>query len=543
MQVETNTTKTAEHYSSKELNHLGLVSGMYDELGLGEVIDQLIPQDDEKRVLSIGQAVKAMVLNGLGFTNRALYLTPHFFKDKPVSHLIGEGIEAEHLNDDVLGRALDAIYPFNPEKLYSHLSLVTVKHLDLLCQFGHLDSSSFHVEGQYNSQDEVEEGVIKITRGYSRDHRPNLNQVVLQLICEQQAGIPLMMESLSGNNNDKNSFKETINKHIEQMHNDFHLEFIVADSALYVSETLKNLNEILWISRVPGTLKLSQNVIEMVAPYLMQNPQETSSFSLEVNYADVKQRWLVVYSPEAYHRTVKTVNKRCLKQTATEHKAFSRLCKQDFACEADALKALDAFEKKQKMTAVTEIEIQNLPRYKGKGRPTQNQSPDFYVYQIKGHIYSQIQNRTRRIEQKSCFILATNQLDWKSFSHQQLISVYKNQQKVERGFRFLKDPMFMANTLFLKSPKRIRALMMIMTLCLLIYAALQYRIRTELKIHNQTGQDISNPTARWVFQFFSGIHVLIINQTRTIILNLNQHHLLLLKLLGNQYEQLYCGNG
>jgi len=548
MQVETNTTKTAEHYSSKELNHLGLVSGMYDELGLGEVIDQLIPQDDEKRVLSIGQAVKAMVLNGLGFTNRALYLTPHFFKDKPVSHLIGEGIEAEHLNDDVLGRALDAIYQFNPEKLYSHLSLVTVKHLDLLCQFGHLDSSSFHVEGQYNSQDEVEEGVIKITRGYSRDHRPDLNQVVLQLICEQQAGIPLMMESLSGNNNDKNSFKETINKHIEQMHNDFHLEFIVADSALYVSETLKNLNEILWISRVPGTLKLSQNVIEMVAPYLMQNPQETSSFSLEVNYADVKQRWLVVYSPEAYHRTVKTVNKRCLKQTATEHKAFSRLCKQDFACEADALKALDAFEKKQKMTAVTEIEIQNLPRYKGKGRPTQNQSPDFYVYQIKGHIYSQIQNRTRLIEQKSCFILATNQLDWKSFSHQQLISVYKNQQKVERGFRFLKDPMFMANTLFLKSPKRIMALMMIMTLCLLIYAALQYRIRTELKIHNQTfpnqtGQDISNPTARWVFQFFSGIHVLIINQTRTIILNLNQHHLLLLKLLGNQYEQLYCGNG
>jgi hypothetical protein len=47
-----------------------------------------------------------MVLNGLGFANRALYLTPNFFRDKPVERLIGEGIGAEHLNDDVLGRVL-----------------------------------------------------------------------------------------------------------------------------------------------------------------------------------------------------------------------------------------------------------------------------------------------------------------------------------------------------------------------------------------------------------------------------------------------------
>jgi len=104
-----------QHYSSKLLNHLGLVAGMYDERGYGELIDQLIPQDEEKRIVSIGQAVKAMVLNGLGFANRALYLTQLFFFDKPVSRLIGEGIEAEHLNDDVLGRALDAIYNYGPD--------------------------------------------------------------------------------------------------------------------------------------------------------------------------------------------------------------------------------------------------------------------------------------------------------------------------------------------------------------------------------------------------------------------------------------------
>ena len=55
----------SEQYESKILDHLGLVAGMYDELGIGEVIDQTIEQDQEKRIVSLGQAVKAMVLNGL----------------------------------------------------------------------------------------------------------------------------------------------------------------------------------------------------------------------------------------------------------------------------------------------------------------------------------------------------------------------------------------------------------------------------------------------------------------------------------------------
>jgi transposase len=97
--TETETMASPEQYSSQLLDHLGLVAGMVDELGLVELIDRLIPQNKEKGIVSIGQAVKAMLLNGLGFANRTLYLTPHFFRDKPVQRLIGEGITAEHLND------------------------------------------------------------------------------------------------------------------------------------------------------------------------------------------------------------------------------------------------------------------------------------------------------------------------------------------------------------------------------------------------------------------------------------------------------------
>jgi len=89
---------------------------------------------------------------------------PHFFKDKPIGRLLGEGIEAEHLNDDALGRALDAVYAYGPEELYSQLAAQSVKRLGLDCKVGHLDATSFHVDGVYNSREEtVPEGVIVST--------------------------------------------------------------------------------------------------------------------------------------------------------------------------------------------------------------------------------------------------------------------------------------------------------------------------------------------------------------------------------------------
>ena len=77
--IETGTMASPEHYSSRILNHLGLVSAMVDELGIVDWIDQILPKNQEKQMVSYGQAVKAMLLNGLGFNQRTLYLTPHFF--------------------------------------------------------------------------------------------------------------------------------------------------------------------------------------------------------------------------------------------------------------------------------------------------------------------------------------------------------------------------------------------------------------------------------------------------------------------------------
>jgi transposase len=116
-------------YQSQILDHLGLVAAMFDELSIGDVIDQAIAQDASKRQVSVGQAVKAMVLNGLGFVTQQLYLVPSFFDNKPTDRLIGTAVEAAHLNDDVLGRALDTLYDVGLTPLYTLIATEACKAL------------------------------------------------------------------------------------------------------------------------------------------------------------------------------------------------------------------------------------------------------------------------------------------------------------------------------------------------------------------------------------------------------------------------------
>jgi transposase len=87
--------KTApETYESEVLDRLGLVAGMYAELQIGNRIDEYIAQDFEEREVSIGQAVKAVVLNRIGFVQQSLYLTPRFFDSGPNERLVGRGYPA-----------------------------------------------------------------------------------------------------------------------------------------------------------------------------------------------------------------------------------------------------------------------------------------------------------------------------------------------------------------------------------------------------------------------------------------------------------------
>lgn len=154
---------------SQTLDHLGLVAGMYNELGIGEVLDRSIPQDTRQRQVTVGQAVKALVLNGLGFINRARYRVPQCFAAKPTERLIGPGILAEHRNDEVLGRALDTLDEQGVTPLFTLLSAQACQRLGLVGSAVHRDATSFHVDGDYDREEEL--GVVTITKGAATSAR------------------------------------------------------------------------------------------------------------------------------------------------------------------------------------------------------------------------------------------------------------------------------------------------------------------------------------------------------------------------------------
>ena len=532
------------------MEHLGLVAGMYEELGIGEVIDRVIKQDMDQRQVSIGQAVKAMVLNGLGFANRRLYLTPHFFAHKPSEALIGEGVSADKLNDDTLGKALDALHGYGVSELYSLLAAQAVKRLGLEPKVGHQDTTSFHVDGKYNQDEapDADAGIVHITHGYSRDSKPDLAQVALELIHEHQASLPVVLQVVSGNQNDKTTMQTSVALHVKQLKH-VGIELLVKDSAGYSAGALQAHQEVglKWVMPVPATLNEVKKLCAEVDLSKMEPLAEGYRYcKIRSNYGGIEQRWLVIASQASAKRAAKSVHRQLLQQTQDEQKAFAKLCRQEFHCAEDALQALQTFRQTLEVLEILAPQVIERRHRSQKGRPAAEALPVRVSYRLQANLAAPCSLRQQRIERASLFVLATNQLDQQALPDTEILQTYKGQSKVERGFRFLKDPMFLANTLYLKKVERIMALLMVMTICLLVYAALEHRIRSTLSKHqatipDQKGKPTSNPTARWVFELFLDVHLLQItnHSIHTLTLNLKAELRSLLKLLGDSYVMAY----
>lgn len=351
----------AQDLQSQRLDHLGIVAGICHEIGLIETSDA--PIGETGRKVSVGQAVQAMILNGLGFVSRPLYLSPEFFHNKPVDLLVGKGLEAADLHDDCLGRALDALFEQGVTELFAAVSARALQTFGIETHYAHLDSTSFGLHGAYERPEMSESDVdnepipIQITHGYSRDHRPDLKQAMVSLICANQASLPTWFRALDSNSSDSTSFAQTIQAYMQQFTQDDDVPVLVADAALY-------------------------------------NQQSGS---------------------------------------------------------------------------------------------------------------------------------------------------------VERGFRFLKDPLFFADSLFLKKPSRIMALLMVMGLSLLVYALAEHQVRTQLAacdetLPDQTGKPTHPPTARRVFQMMEGIDLLLIEQQyfrQRLVLNMTDVRWQIVNLFSHHVQKFY----
>jgi transposase len=559
----------SNNVSTFNLDHLGIVAGTCRELKIAERIDALIGNKDPRRVVSCGNAVVAMIINGLGFVGRTLYMTPEFFAKKPVQRLFGEDITAEDLNDHTLGKALDEIAKFGSTNLFAHTAFGIALEHNLIGSSAHLDSTTISMEGEYGSQslntslenssvansndpsvvNETHGVDINIVHGFAKQ-RPDLKQFVLQMVVTGPAELPFWQETLNGNSSDKQSFHDTIKKVQEfkkELKNGPDFKWI-ADSALYSADKLFQLKDVLWISRVPETITEAKKLTKMDSNKIeWKDTQKGYKYaSYESNYGNIKQRWLLVYSEQAYKREIKTFNKNLIKQEESLKKKLWHLGNQEFDSQKSAQNALKDIKSK---FFVLQETYQQIFKYAEKGRPTVDVTPIDSIWKVTTYFNRNEKAIQEALNTKGRFILATNDLDSSKTTDEHILTEYKEQQSVERGFRFFKDPWFMADKVFLKSPKRISALGMVMTLCLLVYNYAQYALRTQLQekketIPNQLGKQINKPTMRWIFQMFSGISLVKIwdqtlQTTIEIVSNLNKWTKKIIACLGPVTKAIY----
>jgi transposase len=151
------------------------------------------------------------------------------------------------------------------------MATLAAQRLGLTPTVTHLDSTSFHVDGRYHSAEEPETDVLHITRGSSRDHRPDLKQVMLDLSVDHPAGIPLLMQPLRGNTSDAIDFRHVVTEHMAPLHLTYGTAYLVADSALYNAENLQQLAHTPGkrITRVPATLSEAPAALAAAAPQTM----------------------------------------------------------------------------------------------------------------------------------------------------------------------------------------------------------------------------------------------------------------------------------
>ncbi|MEA5510391.1 IS1634 family transposase, partial [Crocosphaera sp. UHCC 0190] len=311
------------------------------------------------------------------------------------------------------------------------------------------------------------------------------------------------------------------------------------------AKNLQLMSSIKWLSRVPLSLGKAKELVKNILDnQLTSSSIEGYSWKEEViTYGEIKQRWLLVESQKRKESDLTKLSERSDKEKQKAHQALKSLMKKKFTSFEGATEAANNFSKRLKYHQLADIQIQEIPEKNQK----KNQEIGKNLFQITATLGINTDQVNELEKRAGRFILATNELDDNRLSSDDILIKYKEQQAPERGFGFLKDPLFFADSVFLKSPQRVETMAMLMGLCLLVYSLGQRELRRQLKeaktgLKNQLGKLTKTPTLRWLFQCFQGIHLLLLSGVKQIV-NLTEERQLILSFFPTSSQKYYILSG
>lgn len=331
------------------------------------------------------------------------------------------------------------------------ISLNAAKQFGVSQTTAHLDSTSWRVHGAYKCASNVEVRVersdaegniqtqriepvpIEITYGYSRDHRPDLKQFVMNLICLGDGDIPALIELADGNQVDRAGFVPVMQAFRTQSTFD---GLHVADAALYSEDNLVAMRGLKWLSRVPLTLKQAAQLVNDLAATEFRDAALAGYRIAECQreYGGVVQRWFVVETQERQQADLRKLEKTLATITQQVQGQWRQLCTQAFACEADARAAATRFQKQLVFHQLDNIQVSEQRHFDRPGKPAKNAQPAYVSYhlqailQLNPHVVATHQRRAGR------FILASNVLEPAQLSADDALGEYKAQLGMNAAF-------------------------------------------------------------------------------------------------------------
>lgn len=532
--------------------HLPLAAAWCRGINLIGSINSLVPSEME---LQPGLAVQAMVLDVLTGRN-ALYHVQQFLEHQDRAILLGKDYAPDLFNDTNLARSLDAIAQRGTGRIMTELGIQAAKLCNLDMSVISYDTTATNVWGAYEDWDS-EDGPL-ITKGHSKDSHPELKQFMTELLCVDQ-GVPIFGQTRNGNSSDKtlnNEMLQRIGKLMKQHGLGPGAFIYVADSAMVTKANLKKLAGNRFISRLPATFAVCDELIEEAIAVnswqdlgsqneLNASPTRPAasyrSYETQVTLDDLVYRAIVIHSDSHDKRR----NKRIDRQLTESEKVLSELLKKqesEFYCEADAKKAQTFCEALPAPLHHVSCKIepfeQRKPGRPAKTKPAQTQTKYRLVWTIE--VDTDKADKLRKAA--GCFVLLTNvpllaEQTKDGLDSAGILRTYKGQYGVENDFAFLKDPL-VVNDLFLKTPHRIDALGMVLIIALLITRLMQQHMRKYLQENDIIVEGLKKsiktkrPTFYAMTWTFTNIEVLLIQDMRILKSVLSENQLKYLAALG-----------
>jgi transposase len=527
-----------EHFEGIEsysVKHLPIVKAYADRLGLVELVNHLVPSEMD---LPPGDYFLGMVLDTLSGRN-PLYRLEHFFEDQDTELLLGKKVNAKSFNDVNVGRFLDKIFDVGAAKIFKEISMRAVSTFGLDCRHVHFDTTSRSVYGDYETYGN---DPFEITYGHSKDHRPDLKQFLISMLCVDR-NVPVFGKIEDGNASDKSVNHDVlseISKHMATHGLGTGAFIYIADSAAITKKNLEAIGkDILFISRLPATFNECDRAIKEAVKKdawedvgVIAKTKSTAkrpaahykSYETEVTLYGKTYRAVVIHSSAHDRRRRKRIERKLLEEKKTLTGKCGEVAKTDYFCREDAKAAANKLSAEPCTYYRINTQVEEKPIY-GKGRPRKDgfQKVKEMRYVVSAYIAEDIVAVTTFREEAGCFVMITNvpgETEEIGYDSKAILEAYKDQYGIEQDFGFLKDPVIV-NSVFLKKPERIEVLGLILLTSLLIWRLMERSMRQHVE---QTGEKLpgwdrkptDRPTSFMMTTKFTGIMVIKIGNERRL---------------------------